>query len=126
MAYQNPEKPVHFSGKQNATPAPKTRDTSFGRTAYGANGFGGRSSDDPGMRTVSPLAADLESGDTALAAVRDHGVRKDDGFQLRGESSKQLPTTFGHRPANDGGAPAGKVPNACGGCDEPVSPTRKP
>jgi hypothetical protein len=105
MAYQNPEKPVHFCGTKNATPAP-TKETAWSRKNYGANAYGGASSDMPGKRTISPLAADLESGDAVLAAVRANGVQKDDsGFQVRAESDKVLPTTFGCKPSTPDDTP---------------------
>lgn len=78
----------------NITVAP-TRDAGKG---YGANQFSGRSSDNPGDRTVSPLARDLESRDPVLAIVRERGSAKNDvpnNFQLRTEADRPYPNSMG-------------------------------
>src|ERR1043166_3701237 len=73
-------------------PAPlKDRDFGFGRQNYGTNQFAGRSSDNPGVRTSSPLANDMD--DPTLAAVRANGVKKADVYQ---PANKPTPVpTFG-------------------------------
>jgi hypothetical protein len=119
MAYQNPEKPVHFSGDQNKTPAPTRAPKDFGsaRGAYGANQFGGRSSVNPGESVTSPLADELKRAGTdgVLDQVIKRGTARDDsGFQTRAETSKRVPSHPDMRDANSGGAPAGKVPSKCG------------
>jgi hypothetical protein len=105
------------------TPAPTRAPKDFGTIggAYGGNQFGGASSTRrPGETVTSPLADDLrassDDGQDVLGKVIARGVaRGDSGFQQRSESDKQYPATFGHRPANAGGAPMGIVPSKNGG-----------
>ena len=92
------------------------------RGAYGANGFSSASSDTPDKHTVSPLAREMQARDPALAAVRARGVKRDYGFQIRGdESAAMYPPTFGSGPIGRG-APRGDVPNT--GTKPVRSPTK--
>ena len=79
---------------------------------YGRTGFSGPSSDVGGKRTISPLAADLESRDPALAQVRAKGAGPDNPLtteQLRTVSGSR-PVTFGHKPSTPSDSP--KIPGS--------------
>jgi hypothetical protein len=114
---------------------------------YGLNGYTGASSVNPGESVISPMAQSLKSAsekgsDAVLDEVIARGTRAAgtsgrltgepagvyEGVgesQLRPVSSKQdVPTTFGHKNPNVGGAPSGKVPATTGASSG--APVRKP
>jgi hypothetical protein len=136
MAHQVGNRPVKVPAKGDAkntgspgpTPAPTSaelalkRDTSMGRTSYGANAWDGRTAADPGKSVSSPLADQLRAkngeadGDllgriiergSSRAVVADVDLQSP---QTRQVDATPLPTTHGMK-----GATAGpKVPTKLG------------
>jgi hypothetical protein len=84
-------------------------DTSKG---YGTASYSGASSDTPGQRTVSPLAAELETKQRGLGDVIANGAKhRDDPSVFVGRANKPTPATaVGMKDPNNGGAPMGAVP----------------
>jgi hypothetical protein len=112
------------------TPAPTRAPKDFGTAggAYGSNQYRGASSTSkPGENVTSPLADNMRSasddGQDVLGKVIAQGVKRDDGsFQVRAESGKPRPVTFGQRVSTPADTP--KVPSGCGGCD-PATPVKR-
>jgi hypothetical protein len=117
------------------TPAPDILSRQSHTEVYAGPQFGGKTYDNPGERTVSPLAAELErvsDVDGTLAAVRSRGTAKSivgysatvDGVvsdQLRAISEKNVPDAFGCKDAN---ANPTKIPSKLGSAEG--VPVRQP
>jgi len=108
MAVQVGNKQGPASSSLQPTPAPtkavkspeQTRSTSWGRESYGANGYNGRSDNDPGQRTRSDLTVNNDDTDPVLAAIRRDG-HKIPNDQTRPMDTKQhVPTAWGNRNRN--------------------------
>jgi hypothetical protein len=100
----------------------------MGREGYGANAWGGASSDNPGKTTTSPLAdalkaknAEADGGDllqriiergTARGVIADVDLQSP---QTRDVSRDQYPAAHGQvRRSIDAGSPGGVVPSVTG------------
>lgn len=95
---------------------------------YGENGFSGASSDTPGNKTESALAAELRAKQTGLDEVIATGGRKSDDPSFFSAPGRR-PTPAVHdrmKDANAGGAPSGTVPGGVvGNVPGPVRPSSK-
>lgn len=148
LAPGHPPEKQPKAGAENKTPAPvraptttpdMARSTSFGRSSgdngdnSGKQGYGGPSSLNPGERagpaTVNPqaptdrvLSALIEGGTAALDKGDDWQTRSlDDPHDNPHKASPAHPFM---KPANQGGAPSGKVPPKTGYVES--APVRKP
>lgn len=124
MAFQNGAKKsakgnsgVDHSGPNNKTPAQTQQspdygaalaqgkrdyDSQWGRTGYGANAFGGASSDTPGKRTRAALTANNDDTDPVLNAVKDRGLARDP--RVGDDSGRTFPMQPSTAGGFDGGA----------------------
>lgn len=50
------------------------KDFTWGRSGYGANAYGGASSDTPGKRTRADMSVNNDDGDPVLNTIRQHGT----------------------------------------------------
>lgn len=154
MARQSEKQPR--SGTTNKTPAPvkrvaapdfisQVKNPQNVGSGYGANGYAGPSSINPGQMVRSPLAENMKSsseqgGDPVLDAVIARGVGAGGidpmtgdvvtmaegvaGSQVRKIAAKNVPAHPHMKDANEGGAPSGKVPASTGASNGGVA--RKP
>jgi hypothetical protein len=77
------------------------KDYEWGRSGYGANAFGGASSDTPGKRTRAALTVNNDDGDEALNTIKNRGLARDPGV---GDGTDR---TFPMAPSSAGGFDAG-------------------
>ena len=114
MAIQNGDAPGKRNVKTTATgnaadtgtpvsipptkqPPDYAKDFTWGRTGYGANAFGGASSDTPGKRTRGNMSVNNDDTDPVLSALRLHGSAAmrspevgDDVEDVRGTPATQI------------------------------------
>jgi hypothetical protein len=144
MAFQTGKgRRVQIPAKGNApdshnpgpTPAPtedalvkltRAKDTAWGRQSYGANGYPGPASVEPGAKISSPLADQLKAkaaeGDAGdlLQTIIEKGTARDSMVDLaspqtRDVSKEQYPSAHGQvRRSLDSGSPGGTVPSVTG------------
>jgi hypothetical protein len=114
-----PAAPDVISRPRQATPA-----------GYGMNSDAGPVSLAPGVTRQSPLADNLRASvddDGVLDHVQQFGTaRRDDSItgQLRKIADGNVPTSYGMKDANTGGAPRGTIPSTLGATN--AQPVRKP
>lgn len=77
--------------------AEQKRTTSWGRTSYGANAFGGASSDTPGKRTRAKLTVNHDDTDPVLAAIRKDGAKIPNDQTRPFTNEQKVPTAHGMR-----------------------------
>ena len=79
--------------------AESKRSKSWGRGSYGANAYGGASSDQPGNRTRAALTVNHDDSDPVLNAIKSGGAKtQDNNSQMRPYTTDQhVPTAHGMR-----------------------------
>jgi hypothetical protein len=74
------------------------RSKSWGRGSYGANAYGGASSDTPKQRTRAALSVNRDDSDPVLNAIKHGGAKTQDGNgQTRTVNATPYPTARGMR-----------------------------
>ena len=101
------------------------------KQSYGENGpLNNASRTNPGQMVESDLARNLressDDGEGALDTIVKQGIHNDLSWQTREIAAKNVPTHPAMRPANAGGAPAGKVPSKLGESVFDPTSIRKP
>jgi hypothetical protein len=77
--------------------AEQKRATSWGRGSYGANAFGGASSDTPGKRTRAALTVNHDDDDPVLNTIKQTGSKVANGQTREYTKEQKVPTTHGMR-----------------------------
>jgi hypothetical protein len=114
--------PVKYrTGAENKTPAPlkpaptpdELRSTSWGRGSYGANGWGGPSSVQPGETVSAKLKVNAPVDAVLDNVIKGSGIEADD-WQARNAAyadPKPLPSVYGQEKRGaDSGSPGSAVP----------------
>jgi len=109
--------PVKTPAPTRPAPTPdEMRSTSWGRGSYGANGWGGASSLEPGATTKLNALTAQPDPDPALALLQQRGLNTKDednalNTQIRdiGDNNVPVHSAFAKRGA-DSGSPGGTVP----------------
>lgn len=121
------------------------KDFTWGRQGYGANAYGGASSDTPGKRTRADMSVNNDDSDPVLAALRLHGSAAmrspevgDDVEDVRGTPATQIrdvssanktpihPAMTGNNAARQPSYPGPKEAIPGGLSDDQAAPVRKP
>lgn len=135
------------TGMPGKQPAPTQRppdfakDYTFGRSGYGANAYGGASSDNPGKRTRADMTVNNDDTDPVLNTVRQHGsaamtsdpagdsvnVGGMPASQLRSIAAKAPPDAYGMQ-SNRARQPSSAAPATIPGAlqDNATQPVRTP
>lgn len=96
QAAQSPDYGAALEGSKQAY------DSTWGRTGYGDNAFGGASSDNPGHRTRSAMTVNNDDGDEVLNTLKQRGLRNGAGENVADATGR----TFAQHASTgfDGGA----------------------